>query len=69
MMFDPKIDTKTLQNRPQGGLKELHVLSSISTSIMYHFYLHFGPLCEPFWDLKIALKSTLIFSENELAAT
>ena len=64
MFLDPKIATKTFQNRFEDGPKELHVLSSISTSILDHVELHFDPLGGPFWDLKIDFKSTPIFSEN-----
>ena len=69
MIFDPKVGTKTTQRRPKDGPKELHVLSCISTWIFYYFLIDFGPLLGPFWDLKIGLKWTLIFYENQLAAT
>ena len=69
MMFDSTIGTKTTQRRPEDGPKELHVLSWISTWILAHVLLHFGLLLGSFCDLKIGLKSTLIFYENLLAAT
>ena len=64
MIFDPKVGTKTTQRRPKDGPKELHVLSWISTWDFNYFLIDFDPLSGPFWDLKIGLKSTLIFSEK-----
>ena len=69
MIFDLKIGTKATQKQPKEGPKELRVSSSMFASNSNRFWLHFGPLLEPFWHLKIVIKSILILLENQLAAT
>ena len=64
MIFDLKIGTNTVKNRPQDGLKGVLSSSSIFVSILARAWLHFGSFGGALLATQIDLKSTLIFFEN-----